>query len=118
MLLLCPLMHTEGRLISKPGHPFRGMGFPISRRQHAQAIQTDSPANAKYLWLTHVTLSNDSPENLRLAEEQCKKHAVEMCEITDLQQPQHQGKSRHTHVIGLQRLDSSLWASISTLLQG
>lgn len=72
MLLLCPLMHAEGRLVSKPGHPFRGMGFPVSRRQRARAIQTDSPANATCLWLTHVTPSNESPENL-LAEEQCKK---------------------------------------------
>lgn len=113
MLLLCPLMHTERRPISKPGHPFRGVGFPISRRQHARAIQTNSPANTKCLWLSHVTLSNESPENLLLAEERCKKYAMEVCEITDFQQPQHQGKNKHTHVIGWQRLDSALWASIS-----
>lgn len=56
MLLLCPLMHTEERLVSKPGHPFRGMGFPVSRSQHARAIQTDSTANTECLWLTHVTV--------------------------------------------------------------
>lgn len=79
MLLLCPLTHTEERLVSKPDHPFRGMGFPVSRSRHARAIQTGSPANAKCLWLTHVTLANESPESLLLAEEHCKKNMQWKC---------------------------------------